>query len=489
MPREGGGHGGIAGELTVAAMAAAPAAGVAAGRALPPSGAAALLLVVTAAACGLGGAGRRRAACLLAAGCALAALGAWRGAGVRPPAVPPQGAATLSGSVREIATAGIVVDVDPGYSGAGISSVLVVPRRGGAPAVEPGDAVQVQTASLRPPGLRPGPRSQDSLERLDVDAVASGASLTVTGVAWWPAHVLGVAHDAVVSAVERDVPEPAAALLLGVAFGWHRPLDSASRVALQDAGLVHIVAVSGLKVVIVLALLETALLRLPLRRRTRVAILLAGLCVFVVVSGGGAAALRSGMTASLALLLRRDGRRPRPFAVLALCASTLLLVWPSMLGDTGFRLSFLGTAGILLLADPLIARLPGPRLLVEPFALTVAAQVATLPVMASTFGSISLVGPFANALVLPLLPLLIAAGWAGGGLAVALPVLGGPILALGGAGCELALGTARLLAAVPGAALHPGRWPLAWTLGEVAALAVAAAVSIGRRRGATEEPA
>src|SRR5258708_22014562 len=129
---------------------------------------------------------------------------------------------------------------------------------------------------------------------------------------------------------------------------------------------------------------------------------------------------------------RASGGGVEPLALLAVTAALLLAVEPRLCADPGFQLSFLGTLGILLLAGPLTARLPGPRWLAEPFAVTLAAQLATVPVMASTFGVLSLVGPLANALVIPAAPLLVVLGWTGAGLAAVVPALGWPPLAAAG---------------------------------------------------------
>src|SRR5581483_5748772 len=134
----------------------------------------------------------------------------------------------------------------------------------------------------------------------------------------------------------------------------------------------------------------TALRALHASPRTRVVTGIAALLLFVVITGGGPAAVRSSFAATFALLFARDGRSPRPFAVLGLCATLMLLWSPALITDVGFQLSFLGTAGILLFANPLARRLPGPRLLVDPFAVMVAAQIATVPIMASQFQTISI---------------------------------------------------------------------------------------------------
>jgi competence protein ComEC len=202
-------------------------------------------------------------------------------------------------------------------------------------------------------------------------------------------------------------------------------------------------------------------------RRTLATLGVIGL--YVVLSGAGAAALRSSLMVSAGLVLTRDGRRPHSFALLGLCAALLLGIEPAVATDVGFQLSFLGTAGILLLASPIAARIPGPRLLVEPFAVTVAAQLATAPVTAGTFGVLSLVGPFANAVVLPLLPMVIVVGGAGAVVSTLVPAVAWLPLEIAAAATRVILSIAQGAASLPFAAVQVRLWPSVWTIVELAA--------------------
>jgi competence protein ComEC len=89
-----------------------------------------------------------------------------------------------------------------------------------------------------------------------------------------------------------------------------------------------------------------------------------------------------------------------------------MLAWhPELAWDVGFQLSFAGTAAIILLTPPIAARMEFvPHLFREPFAVTCAAQVGTLPMMATDFHVLSPIAPLANALTLPILPVLVACG-------------------------------------------------------------------------------
>jgi predicted membrane metal-binding protein len=114
------------------------------------------------------------------------------------------------------------------------------------PAVAPGDRVEIDATGLRAPGRRPGPESEAALERRDIQAIAVAPLMSVLaeGSVSLPRWVAG-AQARLVDAVDGVLPEPAAALVLGVAFGVHRPLAGDVRTPLQDAGLIHIVVISG----------------------------------------------------------------------------------------------------------------------------------------------------------------------------------------------------------------------------------------------------
>jgi hypothetical protein len=164
-----------------------------------------------------------------------------------------------------------------------------------------------------------------------------------------------------------------------------------------------------------------------------------------------------------------------------------MLGWhPELAWDVGFQLSFAGTAAIILMTPSIERRLTFmPRVLREPFAVTCAAQVGTLPMMATDFHVLSPVAPLANALVIPILPALISAGLALGVLA-AVPELA-RVAAIPIAGLLAFLEqVAYLLARVPVAAIPIPRFPTWAGLAYYSALApgIAAEEMTGRRRAA-----
>lgn len=372
------------------------------------------------------------------------------------------------GSVRDTSTTGAVVvdatritdsDADTGVSGGVLVSAAA------QPAVMPGDQVEIHARGLRLPGRRPGATSQAALEREGVQGVAMSPQMSVVNRgAWSPSRAVASMQARLTHAVDASIPEPAAALLLGVAFGIRQPLAADIRAPLQDAGLVHIVVVSGLKVVIVLGLIAAVAARRGWSRWRALVVSAPLVSGYVLLSGAGPAAVRSAIMTGAALLAGTAGRRTDSVPMLSLVAAVMLGIQPQLVDDPGFQLSFLGTLGIVLLASPLAVRIPGPRVLVEPFAVTVAAQLATVPVMAGTFGVISIVGPIANALVLPVLPVLIVVGGGAALLGSIAPMLAWLPLHMAALVLDAIVLLARVLASLPGAALHVGQWPAAWTV-------------------------
>ena len=403
------------------------------------------------------------------------------------------GPAILLGTVREgtgsrRTGSQVVVDVERLVHAEGDvavhAGVLATLRSG--PAVLPGDRVRLDVTGLRAPG---SDVAGSILTREGIDAVARSPVLAVQAEGGpSPARLLAVVRGRLAAAVEGALPEPAAALVEGMVFGIRRPLAPDVTAALQDAGLAHVLAISGLKVVLVAGMVSALCAALALAPRARLLLTAVTVGAYVVLCGATPAAVRSALMAGAAWGLEGTGRSPDPLPLLSAVAAGMLLVDPGLCADAGFQLSVLGTLGIVMLATPIAERLRGPRLLREPFAVTLAAQLVTLPVMASTFGVISLVGPLANALAVPLLPALIVSGALGAVLAAVLPAAGPVLLSVAGGLALVIAGIAARTAALPLAAFHVAGWPPVYVLAETGGLAAAGLTWLVLRRLVRRHP-
>ncbi len=343
-------------------------------------------------------------------------------------------------------TATLALDDPPG-----LRVAATLPRY---PTIRPGQIVSA-SGVLEPP---PDDDYGGWLRRTGVGATLRSRSVAVERDGTDPPAALEAARRASGDALAVALPEPAAGLAAGILIGLRDRVDRDLASAFTAAGVSHVVAISGWNIAIVGGVVAAMLARLS-RRARGLGILLA-ILGYTAFAGASPSVLRAAAMAAVVLLARESGRAGRAAAALGIASGLLLLVDPGLVGDAGFQLSVLATAGLLVWSAGIRARLErvaGGRLpawLAESLALSTAAQLATLPVILSTFGRLSLVSPVANLVVAPVVP----AAMAGGGLAlvggwattVGLPAAVGTLLGLPG---WIALGAliaiVRASAAVP----------------------------------------
>jgi len=255
------------------------------------------------------------------------------------------------------------------------------------------------------------------------------------------------------------LPEPHAALLTGVLLGGSAGLPSDFQDALRAGGLTHIVAVSGFNVTLVAGVAGAVAERWA-GRRVGWLLALAAVGLYTLLVGAPPSALRAAGMAAIALGATALGR-PRDGLVGLALAAALLAAWnPWLLGDLGFQLSVLATAGLIWLQPALQARLAWlPAWASEGLAATLAAQALVLPIQLAAFHTVSLVAPLVNLLVVPLIPPAMLLGVAvclGGAVAPGLA----PLVAVVPWGyLELIVRVVRAAAALPGTHVEVGMLP------------------------------
>lgn len=206
----------------------------------------------------------------------------------------------------------------------------------------------------------------------------------------------------------HGMPTREAALARGFVLGQDEGIDETTKEDFRRAGLSHLLAVSGENVTL-LALLSLPLLGLlgiPLRER--LVWMLGLIAVYVPVAGAGPSIQRAGVMGAVGLLATLEGRRSSRLYALTLAAGVTLALNPGVAADIGWQLSFAAVLGILLLATPLrraiVARLgdaPWRRTLAEGLAVTIAATLATAPLIAFHFETLSTTTLVANVLAMP----------------------------------------------------------------------------------------
>jgi competence protein ComEC len=287
-----------------------------------------------------------------------------------------------------------------------------------------------------------------------------------------------------VAALDQALPAPHAAVLLGVVLGIRQGIPPNLQNALIATGLIHLLVLSGLKVAVFARIVQGALRPLLGRHAAWPALGLIGL--YALVGGATPAAIRAAIMGGLAIAATRLGRPSHVWTSLAVTAALMLGWHPELAWDVGFQLSFAGTAAIILLTPAIERRVALlPTVVREPFAVTCAAQVGTLPMMATDFHVLSPIAPLANAMTLPILPALVGCGLLLCPFALAPDLARVVALPLTGLLAYIEQ-VSYVLARVPAAAITVPRFPTWAGLAYYSALGagIAGARSVGRRRAA-----
>jgi competence protein ComEC len=215
-------------------------------------------------------------------------------------------------------------------------------------------------------------------------------------------------------AVAAGMSPDDAALARGMVLGQDERIAESVRQDFRDSGLAHLLAVSGQNVMLLAALALPLLAAAGLGPHGRAVSLLFLIAVYVPLAGAGPSLQRAGVMGAAGIAAMTLSRPASRWYALLLAAAVTLALNPRASGDPGWQLSFAAVAGILTLGRPLqrcLRRLlgagsasPASRLadgLAEGAAITVAATLATGPLLAHHFGSVPLAGLPANLLALP----------------------------------------------------------------------------------------
>ena len=216
-----------------------------------------------------------------------------------------------------------------------------------------------------------------------------------------------------------------AAAIFAMLFGGYAGLNPELVEEFQTTGIIHILSVSGSHMSVLAGF--TAWLCLFLKF-PRIATLATGVFVigtYTLLSGVLPHVIRSaimGLLVFTATALEVESMSAR---LLTLTALAMLIVNPLLIFDISFQLSFSATAGLIYLSGDLrdlMWRLP--YRIKKLVAMTIAAQLASLPIIIWYFNQVSLSSVLSNVLVMPILEIVIVGGLFGGIIVLVLPFIG-----------------------------------------------------------------
>lgn len=284
---------------------------------------------------------------------------------------------------------------------------LLVEASGSRPSSPgPGDWIEVKGVLRKPsPWLVSGLKS----EGIDLSVAAREVRFGGAG-RMGIEGVVDLIRSRAETALGYGIPAEQAALARGFVLGQDQSIGDDVIDRFRDSGLAHLLAVSGQNVMLLLLLAWVVFSLAGLPLRLRYPVLIGLVLLYVPLAGSGPSIQRAGVMGLAGLAAALAGRPLERVFPVALAAAATLVLDPFAAGDVGWQLSFAAVVGILALAKPMANRFSevlggtsdGVRTALSTgAAVTVAASLATLPLIGFHFGRLPVATVAANLLALP----------------------------------------------------------------------------------------
>ncbi len=250
--------------------------------------------------------------------------------------------------------------------------------------------------------------------------------------------IIRLGFDSPVSRLRRDIVKGLNATIDAIGYpasGFFRALFLGAREDLADdladafrtTGTLHVLALSGMHVALVFALVSFVLSPF-FGKRFRLVVSAATVALYVFVAGASPSLVRAAIMIGTFAAAKLLDRETDPINILAISAAVIAIADPVSVYSLSFELSYLAMLGIFVMGDPLAKAARGilPQFIALPVAYSIGAQVFTMPLVIQSFGIVYLQGIAVTLILGPVITLFL-----GGGI-VSLPLLAAPLYPLHG---------------------------------------------------------
>lgn len=197
--------------------------------------------------------------------------------------------------------------------------------------------------------------------------------------------------------------------LCGITIGEYNLAKTTSEL-FKSLGITHILSVSGYNVTVIMGVL--AKLAGKFHRTLILKLSLVILLIYLqIVGADNIPAFRAVLMGCFVIIAQMSGRPGSIWLSLLYANTILFLLNPYLYLSISWQLSMSSLLGILLLTDRLNTKLIYvPGWCRNEFAVSLAASIATAPILMSNFGGISIIAPIANLIIAPVIPIFMAIG-------------------------------------------------------------------------------
>lgn len=212
----------------------------------------------------------------------------------------------------------------------------------------------------------------------------------------------------------RNMPKRTANLLLGILIGERDNIQEDIIESFRTANLSHILAVSGAHTSYIILGITYLISKSKTPKRIGYIITIINLLIFIIITGASYSVVRACIMAIVVIGAKICYRKENFFTSICISLIIILIQNPFAINDIGLKLSFMGTAGIVIFNKSItnfFIKLKIKQKIAEVLSVTFSAQLMIMPIIILNFNTISLTFFISNILASPLLGIIIIFGF------------------------------------------------------------------------------
>lgn len=212
----------------------------------------------------------------------------------------------------------------------------------------------------------------------------------------------------------RNMPKRTANLLLGILIGERDNIQEDIIESFRTANLSHILAVSGAHTSYIILGITYLISKSKTPKRIGYIITIINLLIFIIITGASYSVVRACIMAIVVIGAKICYRKENFFTSICVSLIIILIQNPFAINDIGLKLSFMGTAGIVIFNKSItnfFIKLKIKQKIAEALSVTFSAQLMIMPITILNFNTISLTFFISNILASPLLGIIIIFGF------------------------------------------------------------------------------
>ncbi|MDZ5470918.1 DNA internalization-related competence protein ComEC/Rec2 (plasmid) [Bacillus sp. 31A1R] len=200
-------------------------------------------------------------------------------------------------------------------------------------------------------------------------------------------------------------PEDTATLASALIFGDRSLMGDELLESYQKLGIVHLLAISGLHVALLMGILYYIGIRIGITRERVLNLLIILLPIYIILTGAAPSVVRACSMMIMVLIIKKFSHSIQMIDVLSIVFIMYICIFPYVIYNVGFQLSFSVTLALIISSARILKNATNPILLL--IYTSIVSQVISMPILLYYFYEISIISIAANIIYIPLFSICI----------------------------------------------------------------------------------